>query len=214
MSVSKSELKLALIQDLGCSADDDLEAAERDVLRATGRIQAAGMLEHEVTKIIAKLGADMESASPPFPDLETQKKVKFYLGACLAACATARKQGDNLRLQMEGKVLAFKHTIKRLENIGESTQRKLNAVTAIHAALADPNSDTDIDLHSRPVGVHPGPSLAAQRRAEALAPVNGAATVTAPVKKKRKKKAAGTKKKKTPGRKRSPGKAGPGAKNS
>ena len=205
MSVSKSELKLALIQELGCSADDDLEAAERDGLRATGRIQAAGMLEHEVTKIIAKLDSDMDSDSPPFPDLETQKKAKFYLGACLAACATARKQGDNLRLQMEGKVMAFKHTVKRMQKISEMEQGKIDATLAIAAAIADPDSDSDIELRSRPVGVHPGPSIAAQRRAEALAPTNGSAP---------KKKAKKKKKKQTPGRKRGSGKAESGAKNS
>ena len=191
MSVGKSELKLALIQELGCSADDDLEAAERDGLRATGRNQAAGMLEHEVTKIIAKLDSDMDSDSPPFPDLETQKKAKFYLGACLAACATARKQGDNLRLQMEGKVMAFKHTVKRMQKISEMEQGKIDATLAIAAAIADPDSDSDIELRSRPVGVHPGPSIAAH-----------------------KKKAKKKKKKQTPGRKRGSGKAESGAKNS
>lgn len=221
MSVSKSELKLALIQELGCSADDDLEAAERDVLRATGRIQAAGALEHQVTKIIAKLDSDMDSDAPPFSDLETQKKAKFYLGACLAACVTARKQGDNLRLQMEGRVMAFKHTIERLQKSSEITQRKRDAVRAIEAALVDPNSDADIDLRSRPVGVHPGPSLSSQRKAEAAVPAGDGVKKKKKKRRKKKKKAAVTKKapkkkkkKKTPGRKKTTGEADNGASNS
>ena len=188
MSIEKSELKAAFAHSFGCDSDDDLEAAERDALRATGRGQAAQMLKNEITKIIAKLDADMDSDDPPFRTLEDQKKAKFYLGACLAKASTLAKQSDNLRLQMEGKVMAFEHTIKRLTKIREAEGRK---ATAIKASEDTPHAG------ARPTGVHPGPSISTQRKAEAeeLPPINGAG------KKKAGRKKGKKKKKKAPGKK-------------
>lgn len=182
MSIEKSELKAAFAHSLGCDADDDLEAAQRDVLRATGRGQAAQSMVNEITKIIAKLDSDMESSDPPFRSLEDQKRAKFYLGACIAQASTLAKQSDNLRLQMEGKVMAFKHTIKRLDKIREASGRK---AAALKSAENAPQNG------SRLIGTHPGPSIAATRKAEAkeLAAVNGAEEKKKTVRKKRKKRA-------------------------
>jgi len=160
MSMEKSELKAALAHSFGCDADDDLEAAQRDVLRATGRGQAAQMMANEITKIIAKLDGDMESEAPPFRSLEDHSKAKFYLGACLAQAVTLGKQSDNLRLQMEGKVMAFEHTVKRLAKIKEAEERK--AVAIREAETSPPEAG-----EARLPGTHPGPSIATQRKAEA-----------------------------------------------
>jgi DNA repair exonuclease SbcCD ATPase subunit len=160
MSIEKSELKSAFAHSFGCDADDDLEAAQRDVLRAVGRGQAAQTMANEITKIIAKLDMDMESDTPPFRSLEDQKKAKSYLGACLAQAATLAKQSDNLRLQMEGKVMAFEHTIRRLTKIREAEERKAEALKTAEEAP---------QVGSRVPGVHPGPSIAATRKAEAAA---------------------------------------------
>ena len=158
MSIEKSELKAAFAHALGCDSDDDLEAARRDVFRATGRIQAARMLEGEITKIVAKLDMDMESDAPPFRTMEDLKRAKFYLGACLAKAATAAKASDNLRLQMEGKVMAFEHTLNRLSKIKEAEERKAQAIKTAQEADHD---------EPRTPGAHPGPSISMQRKAEA-----------------------------------------------
>lgn len=182
MSIEKSELKAAFAHSLGCDADDDLEAAQRDVLRATGRGQAAQSMVNEITKIIAKLDSDMESSEPPFRSLEDHKKAKFYLGACIAQAATLAKQSDNLRLQMEGKVMAFKHTIKRLAKIREASDRKVAALKIVEESPQD---------GSRLIGTHPGPSISTQRKAEAeaenLISTNGAGEKKTVRKKKKKK---------------------------
>ena len=159
MSIEKSELKAALAHSFGCDADDDLEAAQRDVLRATGRGQAAQVVAHEITKIISKLDGDMDTDDPPFRQAEDYATAKHYLGACLAQAATLGKQSDNLRLQMEGKVMAFQHTIKRFAKIKEAEDRKASAITEAEKAPAESG-------RGRPLGAHPGPSIAAQRKAE------------------------------------------------
>lgn len=176
MSIEKSELKVAFAHSLGCDADDDLEAAQRDALRATGRIQAARVMEAEITKVIGKLKLDMDSEEPPFSTPEAYQKGAFYLRACLAKAATLAKQSDNLRLQMEGKVMAFEHTIKRLAKIKESEEHKAAAIQA--AALEKPATKNN---RQRPMGTHPGPSIAEQRR------VNGKKTAKKVTKKKKKK---------------------------
>jgi len=181
-SGAKSALKVAFAHDLGCETDDDLEAANRDALRATGRNQAAQLLTHEITKIIAKLKLDMESDAPPFRSLEDQSSAQSYLSACLAKAVTLGKTSDNLRLQMEGKAMAFRHTIQRLAKAKEIEERK---VEAAKEALENPQGSSGRD---RAVGTHPGESVAAQRKAEAL-------DAAAPVKKARKK--AAKKKKKS-----------------
>jgi len=162
VSIEKSELKAALAHSFGCDADDDLEAAQRDVLRATGRGQAAQVMANEITKIIAKLDGDMETDAPPFRSMEDYGKAKFYLGACLAQAATLGKQSDNLRLQMEGKVMAFEHTIKRFTKIKEAEERKASAIKEVEEAPTESG-------RARLTGAHPGPSITAQRKAEAAA---------------------------------------------
>jgi len=161
VSIEKSELKAALAHSFGCDADDDLEAARRDVLRATGRGQAAQVMAHEITKIISKLDGDMDTDEPPFRQMEDYAKAKHYLGACLAQAATLGKQSDNLRLQMEGKVMAFEHTITRLSKIKEAEERKASAIKEAESATAESS-------RGRPLGSHPGPSIAAQRKAEVI----------------------------------------------
>lgn len=176
MSVEKSELKAAFAHSLGCDSDDDLEAAQRDVLRFTGRIQAAVIMESQITKIITKLKSDMDSDSPPFQTTEDYMKARHYLGACLAQAATLSKQSDNLRLQMEGKVMAFKHTIKRLTKIKTDEENKAKAVKAIQVI-------SQTDIRHRPLGVHPGPSIAAQRKEETLKANGNGTTIKRVVKK-------------------------------
>jgi hypothetical protein len=165
MSIEKSELKAAFAHALGCDSDDDLEAARRDAVRATGRIQAARMMESEVTKIISKLDGDMESDAPPFRQMEDYAKAKHYLGMCLAQAATLAKASDNLRLQMEGKVMAFQHTITRLSKIKEAEDRK---ATAIKDESSQLDEALESDRRARPIGAHPGPPIGAQRKAEAV----------------------------------------------
>jgi len=165
MSIEKSELKAAFAHALGCDSDDDLEAARRDAVRATGRIQAARMMEAEITKIISKLGGDMESDDPPFRQMEDYAKARHYLGMCLAQAATLAKASDNLRLQMEGKVMAFQHTITRLSKIKEAEDRKASAIKDENSQL---DEALERDRRARPIGAHPGPPIGAQRKAEAV----------------------------------------------
>jgi hypothetical protein len=119
-------------------------------------------LEREVTKVIAKLDADMDSDNPPFRDLEDKKRVKHYLGACLAACVTAKKQSDNFRLQAEGRALAFRRTVDRLDKLKSIEAAKVEAVKVIAAREVE---SEQVPTNRLP-GMHPGPSLASQRRAE------------------------------------------------
>ena len=155
MSVTKSELKIALVRELCNAVAADLAAAERDVLRSTGRAQASVALEQEITKIVKKLEADMSSNNPPFDNSDALLQAKRYLGSALAACMTVTKQSDGIRIKMEGKVEAFQHTINRLQKICDSEETKINALELAEVAP-----------RSRPVGMHPGPSVAARRRAE------------------------------------------------
>jgi hypothetical protein len=192
MSIEKSEIKAAFVHALGCDADDDLEAAQRDVLRATGRGQAAQVMENEITKIIAKLSSDMDSDDPPFRTPEDFQKAKFYLGACLAKAATLAKTSDNLRLQMEGKVMAFEHTIKRLAKVREAEERKAQALKTTIRPDDGPDQE---GVAPRPVGKHPGESIAAKRKAEAEEEAKSPP--------KKKKKRVAKKKKKTVGKRRS-----------
>ncbi len=192
MSVEKSELKAAFAHAMGCDADDDLEAARRDSLRYAGRLQAAGMLELKITQIIAKLKKDMDEEDPPFRQPEDYKKAASYLSMCLAQAMTLKKQSDNLRLQMQGKVMAFEHTIKRLVKVKTQEAAKIAAVQSIAAD----DATGDGPRRRRPLGTHPGHSIATIRRAEALMPKNGV------VKKKAKKKKAKKATKKKPKKKR------------
>lgn len=164
MSVDKSELKLAITHALGCDLEDDLESAERDMLIASGRVQASAALEIEIQKIVHKLDADMESIKRPFKSLEDLTQAKRYLGFTLTACSTVSKQSNDLRLRLEGKTQAFKHTMQRIKRICDAEQRKIDAVK--EATKLEGN--TSKSRRSRPIGTHPGPSLADRRRAEAL----------------------------------------------
>ena len=168
MSFKKSELKLALARALKCDLEDDLAAAERDSLRSAGRVQAAVALEQEISKIIRKLDADMASDTPPFKDPESHKQSQLYLTHALAACMTVSKRSDSLHQQMEGKVAAFKHTMARIQRICEAEAGKMAAFAREPAKEPPKERETpERHPHPRPIGKHPGPSLAARRKAEA-----------------------------------------------
>jgi hypothetical protein len=183
--LNKSEFKAAFAHSLGCDSDDDLEAAERDALRYTGRVQAARLLEQKISQVIAKLKRDMDDdVPPPFPDREGLKQAVHYLGMCLAQASTLARQSDNLRLQMEGKAMAFTHTIKRLAKLKDDAEHKGAAVAAAAHSVAQ-----DGRPPVRVVGVHPGPSLKQQRLAEMTGNGNGANGTAKKKAKKAKKKA-------------------------
>ena len=157
MSVEKSELKAAFAHAIGCDADDDLAAAEKDIDRYSGQAQASKLLEQRITAVVAKLKADQDSDSPPFRNPEEYQAARRYLAMCLSQATTLSQASDNLRLQMEGKAMAFRHTIHRLSKIKADEERKA-------AAIANPPPDA-----GRQTGMRPGATIAEKRREEVRA---------------------------------------------
>lgn len=164
MTNEKAELKLAVAHSIGCDIEDDLESTNRDMLRASGQLQAAFSLETKINVVIEELDADMKSASPPFKDQDSLDNAKRYLSRTMAACSSEVKQSSDLRLQLEGKIQAFSQMIQRIKHICDAERRKINAVKEV----VEKGEKVASSPRSRSVGRHPGPSLADRRRAESF----------------------------------------------
>jgi hypothetical protein len=201
MNVSKSQMKIAVINDLGSQFDDMLESAKGQQQQCLGAKAAAAQIASNIKKLISVIQQDFEkgdiSKVMADGDLAVLGMIKTYVGRTISACEAT---SDHFRQQAQvvaGKVEAFDQSVKLMKKLLDREQLKVEQVLeAIESGDAEIDGSDIVMTQSgvkRPAGVRPGPTIKQQRLAEEgkkpkLAVVPPSAEAEDPPKKKAKRK--------------------------
>lgn len=181
MNLNKAELKIAVLNEVGNVLDDQREAADRQLQQAIGA--KAGLLaaRRDLNSIFE--AADRGVDEGAIPDLEALALVKAWLSKAAASLEVKAKHFENVEIQTVGKVQQASLAVELLSKMhkGES-DRVRNFMAQIESGaivIEDDGSLSQGDVTRRSVGIRPGQSIAAQRKAEeAAAKANGKAPET------------------------------------
>lgn len=176
MSLSKSQMKLAVVNDIGNRFDDLLESATGQQQQCLGAKAAAGQIASNVKKLIGIVEQDFEKGDIETAikdgDLAVLKLIKTYLSRAISACEATTDHFENLRQISVGKVEAYQQSVKLLKKMHDNEQTKIDQVIAAietGSAQVDGPDVVLMDNSVRPTGVRPVGTLKQQRLAEELA---------------------------------------------
>lgn len=176
MSALKSEVKAALAFELGSAYEDMLEAAKHELQRSGG--QKSGLLTgrtklEEHMKIIDR---DVDSGQLT---LDEAGKCKKYMVQGLNILQNLAMQAEVQAYLSQGKVQALEGVVKSTKKVYDSEQTKAKnlaeyeaavaATTAATSSTVEEDSDATPTPPRRPVGAHPGRSVAQVRKAASAA---------------------------------------------
>jgi hypothetical protein len=173
MGIEKSELKKAILQDMGIKADDRLDALTAELHRTEGGAKAlttaAGGLENDV---FARLRRDLDEGKI---DTEAAKQVDRYLRTCVNMLQHLAKRSKVQVPVMQGRVDEAREAVHRIKKDCDAEEAKILAVRLAEAAgevTVTEEGDREVVSSGekgpsrRPVGVRPTGTLKAQRAAE------------------------------------------------
>lgn len=177
MSVEKSELKIAVIENLGSKADDRVEALTADFHRAEGAVKAfeEGAKKIE-TEVYAHFKRDIDEGKVPGDPNQAADK---YIKTCLHLFMHMAKVGLAKLPLHQGRIQEATENVNRLKAEQNEERLKIQAVKAAESAgHAQLNDQGDLEMAPtdsrhpprRPAGVRPGPTLK-QQRSEPAPPV-------------------------------------------
>lgn len=160
--MDKSEMKAAVLHEVGVKSEDMCEAARLDAARHEGGISALLAAAKQIAGLAAHVDRDMDEGA--FASLEgplaVAGAIKKYLSRAVAVVESGMKAEDNQRLVCEGRAQAFKLMVDNMKRLHDQEVEKSKQ----RQALADGES-----VVGRPVGTHPGLSIKEQRLLEEAA---------------------------------------------
>lgn len=159
MGAEKAKLKMEIAHQLGCEFDDALDGAQKDVLRWEG--SARGMREgaKAVEALLGHVAADVKEQKISIEAGDyAQKQLKR--GAEVLRSLALRSEA--MVQKTSGRAEAFQTVVKATKKIHDTEAQKAEGLES-----DDGNREPDErGSVQRPVGAHPGASLADQRKAE------------------------------------------------
>jgi len=149
MSLEKAELKILILNDLGCDIEDMSESLQRECHQQEGATVAL----REATKAILGLQALVdEDVDKGRYDIEAAARVKAYVARAASQCEDMSKAAFTKRMVSEGRHQGVAQVVGLLKKKAQVESLKAEAMKS-----------TDEDR--RPIGGHPGPSIAQSRKA-------------------------------------------------
>jgi hypothetical protein len=185
MGIEKSELKKAILTDMGIKADDRLDSLTAELHRTEGAAKALKTASEGMERdVFARLRRDLDEGKI---EPEHAKQVDRYIHTCLNMLRHLAQQSGKLVPVMRGRREEAEEAVKRIKRDVDEEEAKIRAVELAEAAgTVQRGEDGEPETVSpasrgpqrRPVGVRPGGSLKAQRAAEE--PPEGQETAPAP----------------------------------
>lgn len=161
MNLDKAELKLLILGDLGCDFEDVKDSMVRDLHQQEGAAAALTQAAKSILALCKLVDDDIEKGRYELPEAE---RLKQYISRAATVCDEMSKKARVARQVAEGRVQGVDHIVKIVKKRHDAEeQKKLMLQAAIAEAEA---TGEEVDLRSRPVGLHPGASIAQARRAE------------------------------------------------
>lgn len=162
MSLEKSELKKAVLNDVGADVEDMLESAQAQLAEHRGAkrsLRETAIKLGAVSKAIDdELDQGKLDAIGPEP-LKLAAYAKQQVQRCIETLLGASKHEENLELASQGAISVTKAMMARV-------LKKVELETTKQQALAATDSEEAVSQRDRATGQRPAPSIAAQRKAE------------------------------------------------
>jgi hypothetical protein len=169
----KSEIKMSVLHDHGVRVDDQLEAAHRRQAGHDGAKQALRMIAKNIAGLAGSVDNDLRDGKLP---LDEPAKVASYMKLMVERAAnmamSAAQHQENLQLAAGGEISAYKAMVDSLKkelDLERSKMAALKEAIATGRVVVEDDSASQSDVGSsrdRAIGVRPGSSIAAQRKAE------------------------------------------------
>lgn len=181
MSEAKSKFKVDFSHSFGCDIEDLMDAKQTGIHQITGGIHALA----EIAKFIADLGAhvDKDMEEGKFKDLsevQVSGLVKRYLGRAVGVVDNLKQKATRELEVTRGEVQAYSKVISKLKKIHDEESSKLEHLKKVESisqssiesspgdivVSTDTATISEVSSSTRRIsGTHPGPSLAARRKA-------------------------------------------------
>jgi len=167
VGAEKSEIKMSVAHDIGCSLDDMLTGARAEIHRWEGAKLAHQQAQGGIDSLMGiHLKKDLEEGTL---GMEEAEKIQRWL-------QRARGINENLAIQSDAMICKAKGKVEAMEKAVLITKKVYDAEARKREALLNPEEPDDRVGRTRAVGAHPGLSLANQRRSE----VDSESTTTDP----------------------------------
>jgi len=169
MSIEKAEIKIGTIRQFGTKLEDQKEAAEAECCRNEG---ALGSLKQAADGVFGILQiVEKEAKAGAFDEVKGSlavcEVVKSYLKKVLGSLDNLATQANVGRLQSKGEIEGLGKAILTAKKILDEESRKAQGIRETVLIGVEDEDGKVTPVEARPVGTHPGPSIAAQRKAEA-----------------------------------------------
>jgi hypothetical protein len=162
--LNKSEIKAAVIHDLGIKLDDDREKTVADFHRAGGGVEALQRCANAVNDLKKYIDQDLEAGKlPKFTEpLEVAEYMKDWITRAAGCAISMGKMYDNHKLKHEGGLNTYDAILGMIS--------KQHAVAEAKAARIREAADMQVDMIDqsdapRMSGIRPAPGIKAQRQA-------------------------------------------------
>lgn len=168
MGLDKSEIKLAILQELGCKFDDMLEGVQHDKFRAEGAARALIQATKAIRSVASLVDDDVDKERY---DLPTAAKIKEYIDRAATIVESMAKNATNQQMAGGGSIVAMDQVVKYLKKEYDSEEAKRKALEESEDELDKLlTGGEEPKLHERPTGRRPPPTVKQRRRAQEAAP--------------------------------------------
>lgn len=167
MTVSKSDIKMFTIANLGAKIDDLLEDQHKLLQQAKGAGDACGHLSTEITKqILGALNKDIDAGK--YESLEHPTEIKRWIVRCSELASHLAIIAKEKEIRLRGGIDQLTRVIDfmKKEHEAEKNKKELLLKASEGKVINDETNEgegTVIPMR-RPMGVHPGLSIKARRR--------------------------------------------------
>lgn len=177
MTLTKSQIKIAVMNDVGNRLDDMRESAMGQQQQSHGARAAAARISANIKKLIDVVQQDFDKGEIKKVieegELQVLKLIKTYVSRAANACEASSDYFESLAKNAAGKVEAMEQAVKMVQKIRDAEQKKMDAILAAvdsGAAQVDGGDVMMMDQSQlRPVGARPAKTIKQQRLAEAAA---------------------------------------------
>jgi hypothetical protein len=130
MNLQKAQLKAAIVENIGVSIEDDLEAARIKVHRFQGAVDALGKAKQVLTDLTAKARDDVLNGVVKFDPENPVEVAKFIIARIQESVAKLHEMSEHARLmglQAEGEVNGLDRIVKKIQAIRDEERNKIDA---------------------------------------------------------------------------------------
>lgn len=177
MSQLKTEIRLNALGEIGQALEDCISTAKNDLLRLQGARQALRDAATAISGVSSQVDVDTDSEKAVLT-LEQAKVIKGYLQRCADEIDKRCHAADVTASQFAQRLTGVEASLDIVKRRYDLEKKKLEVVECARGG-----NEEALISNTRPVGVHPGPSIAAQRKMQGV--------IATPVPKTRKRRSRG-----------------------